>query len=457
MTRRRRAGGILLAVTGLLLAASGLMTTGRAQEAIVAADTEARIITFDIKSAGLAVPAGVARATVAAAEGTATAMFVDYALIATLLGAIDPANFVPVPLPVDFSFPSPLKASSSGTRDGERNARVPLAGTLPGIAGGPVRIASGHEEVHATPDPSGQALVTLGGITVEGITRNAGARSESSATTEAAVATVTYQAIDIAGTVRLEGLVWRAEQLRDGTATASFGVQRVAVGDQVLPAETDDQRAAAFSAANDALAPLGIRLDDPARAAGAEGAQVGPLVIALTKSELRRATIGEAYAALSPALIQAFNAIQAQFPEAGYLLFGANIVLATLAGLGDFEVQLGGARASLGERAAGDSDGVVDAPLLESPLPAPAYDDSGGVLGGVDLPPVPLPGPAPITGFDGAASPAAPISGPGNFAAGPLSSEDAPDWWLALLCAMAVGGLALVIAGDTREEEENTG
>jgi hypothetical protein len=451
--KRRRIGVILcLAAIG----AAPFAVSSRAQELVLAGDAEARIVTFDIGAGGISLPSGISRASLAGTEASATANFVDYALIATLLGAIDPAAALPVPLPVDFGFPPPLKATSTGTRDAERDARAPILGALPSLRGGPVRIATGREEVHATPDPSARALVDLGGVRIEGVSDSGGGRSTASVDVSSVVATSTYGGIDIAGQVQLRGLEWRAEQLADGTARASFGVGGIVVGGQRMPVETGEQRRAAIEAANTALEPLGVRLDEPNVESGASGGRVGPLVIALTKSDVRRATIGELYAALSPVLIQTFNRIQEQVPEAGYLLFGANIVLATLAGIADFEVELGGVSASLGQTdiAAPDAGGDGgDGGLL--PVPG-GSDTPSGDLPGLDLGPLPLPGPAPITPFGDAPAPApaAPALPSGDTVVPAAASDEADSRWVLLLAALAVGGLSLVVAGDPREETQ---
>ena len=158
------------------------------------------------------------------------------------------------------------KRTVADSRSGGTSASKDVAG------GGPV--GAGREEASAKPGALGQAAYTSAALELGDLLASGEGRSSSVAELvdgheRRAQAQVRFGNIDIAnGLVSLRGLRWTAEQ-RTGAgglvtgAEGTFGVDTVKVAGVPLPTATPLELAAAFGAANQAIAPFGLRLEPP--------------------------------------------------------------------------------------------------------------------------------------------------------------------------------------------------
>jgi hypothetical protein len=258
---------------------------------------------------------------------------------------------------------------------------------------------------------------------------------------------VTVDELRLTDTLVLRGVEWWAESRPGQTPAAGFRVGALEIGGVPMPLGPDG--ALDPVALNQVLDPFGVQVEAPAVTVEGTRIAVSPLIIRYGDSPLAAGTIGAAYTAVSPTLIKLFNAIQAQRPEAGYLLYAANIVLASLAGLGDFTLKLGGAAVSYEQRSFDDA-----AAASGTVMPAPAGAEPTGL--------VPAPGPAL-----GLPAPLLAPSTPGGVTTGApagsglatapaatrLLDDRVPDVVvLALAVAGLAGGVLLIVARRRRDD-----
>src|SRR5581483_10507761 len=227
----------------------------------------ARVVPYvGIPSVGAA--AGVAQAEISGGSAHASAGMADFGNMSLILGAVAPK--APVPLP---ELPSPIAADSRDHPDVTRNP-VPASSSVPA-----------SEEAHASGTPKSSARVRGPELGVPGVVAFTGGESRASADGGATSSTVTLGRLVLGGgaggaaEVALSNLVWTARQAMGQPATASFSIGAVTAAGRPLPLPAGATPADVLQVVNDAVAPLGLRLEVPVSAGDAAGATVSSLVV----------------------------------------------------------------------------------------------------------------------------------------------------------------------------------
>jgi hypothetical protein len=165
---------------------------------------------------------------------------------------------------------------------------------------------------------------------------------------------------------------------------------------------------------NDALVPLGLRLEVPVSAADAAGANVSALVIQVRNPETVASLLGQATQPAVPVLNQMLDTLLAAAPDAAASRLVVNALLATGTTRGGGRLELGGASARIGNVEVAD---LVPPP----PPPVDAVDNSFAIAPPFAASDNPAPAPAANSasasasgdtsyGSDSLAAPAYPIA-----------------------------------------------
>ncbi|HET9770842.1 MAG TPA: hypothetical protein VFS16_08130 [Acidimicrobiia bacterium] len=359
----------------------------------------ARIVPYvGIPSVGAGV--GVAQAEVSGATARATAGVADFGMMSMILGAV--ASKAPVPLP---ALPAPITADDRDHPDVERN---PLAGPseVPAAPGAP---ALAWEEAHAAKTPESRARVRGPELGVPGVLAFTTGESAAAADGGVSSSTVTIGRLALGGTggapeVVLSDLVWSARQEMGRPGTASFTIGSVTVAGQPLPVPGGAAPADVLQAVNDALVPVGLRLEVPVGTGDAGGANVTSLVVSVRNPETVAGLLGEATKPAVPLLNSMLDTLLAAAPDAASARLVVNALLATGTTRGGGRLELGGAAARIGN---------VEVADLPAPAPPPVDVEPPPVFTPPPAAEVPAPAPvaAPAPVFDSASGYADPSSG----------------------------------------------
>ncbi len=313
------------------------------------------------------------------------------------------------------------KRTVADSRSGATSASKDVAGQ------GPVGI--GREEASATPGALGQAAYTSAALAVGELLASGEGRSSSAAELvdgreRRAQAQVRFGNLDIAGDlVSLRGLQWTAEQ-RTGAgglvlgAAGTFALDALVVAGVPLPTATPLELAAAFGAANEVIAPFGLRLEPPrvTKTTGDREVRVTPLKLVLGDGTAAKPLLGPLMSETQPAREALLEAMQ-QFGYGGCDLGAAgglsftfvDVVAAALSGNGGIDLELGGVLATTEGIDYGDPFGVI------SPgLPT--------------IPPLVIPPARPRPAIPGVTieEPGEPWQGPVSEVAAPVAAAPAP-------------------------------
>ncbi|MCU1374527.1 MAG: hypothetical protein JWO68_1813 [Actinomycetia bacterium] len=244
----------------------------------------------------------------------------------------------------------------------------------------PIHAGGTTQAARAGGDPFGEATFVLGDFAaVPGVVELSGGRAVSRSgvagkATREAVGTVTIGRLALGGgAVVLEGLRWEVHQRtgKDKGAGGTFSIQGITIGGTKLAPPAADQLAGALQQVNDALKPLGLRLDAPVSNVNGGVAAITPLGIHVQASEPGRAVGAPLLGALQPVRDPIASGIIAASPEAGGLVTLGDVTLGALTGRGGIDLQLGGGSAyTEGERFAS---------------PFGSFDLGGGGFGPVSL------------------------------------------------------------------------
>jgi hypothetical protein len=441
----------------------------------------ARIVPYvGIPSVGAGV--GVAQAEVSGASARASAGVADFGMMSMILGAV--ASKAPVPLP---ALPAPITADERDHPDVERNPLAPPSDTpappgapalpaLPGAPAVPVAPAPGAptpawEEAHASKDPASRARVRGPELGLPGVlTFTVG---ESSATADGGVtsSTVNLGRLALGGAggapeVVLSNLVWTARQEMGKPGTASFTIGSVSVAGQALPIPAGLAPADVLTTVNDALAPVGLRLEVPVSAADAAGANVSSLVIQVRNPETVAGLLGQATQPALPVLNQMLDTLLAAAPDAAASRLVVNALLATGTTRGGGRLELGGASARIGNVEVADLPAptpppleVVEAPPAFTPPPAaeipaaapvPVTSDSGYGYGDLSSGyESSLPLSPPIAPSGAARTPETPAAPDGStVAARPVATTVPGGTSAPLVLGAALLAIAILALGD---------
>ncbi len=317
------------------------------------------------------------------ASARATAGVADFGMMSMILGAV--ASKSPVPVP---ELPAPITADDRDHPDVERN---PLATP-------PEAPALAWEEAHASKAPASRSRVRGPELGVPGLLTFTGGESAASADGGVSSSTVTLGRLVLGGAggapeIVLSDLVWAARQEMGRPGTASFAVGSVTVAGQALPIPAGVVSAEVLQTVNDALTPVGLRLEVPVSAADAAGANVSSLVIQVRNTETVAALLGEATKPAVPVLNSMLDTLLAAAPDASASRLVVNALLATGTTRGGGRLELGGATARIGNVEVADLPApslppteVEEAPAFTPPLtaepstpvPAPVATDDPG-------------------------------------------------------------------------------
>lgn len=350
----------------------------------------ARVVPYvGIPSVGAGI--GVAQAEVRGGSAHASAGVADFGMLSMILGAA--AGRSPVPLP---PLPSPITADDRDHPDVERN---PLADAgVPAVPGAP---APAWEEAHASKTPESRARVRGPELGVPGVLTFTAGESVASADGGVTSSAVGLDRLVLGGAtgipeVVLSNLVWTARQAMGEPGTASFTIGSITVAGQSVPLPDGASPADALQTLNEALAPIGLRLEIPVSTADAAGAAVSSLVIQVRNPEPVANLVSQVTQPAVPVLNQILDALVAAAPDTAASRLVVNALLATGTTRGGGRLELGGATARIGSVEVADLTPPPPPSLpVEAVDPPPAFTPPP-----VAAEPVVAPEPAPLPSTD---------------------------------------------------------
>jgi hypothetical protein len=315
--------------------------------------------------------------------------------------------------------------TSQSTVTTSTTAPASLVPTLPAAPAAPPAPAAAWEEAHASKAPASRALVRGPELGVPGVLTFTSGESRASADGGVTSSSVTLGRLVLGGAggapeVVLSNLVWTARQAMGKPGTASFAIGSITVAGAPLPIPAGAAPDAALKTVNDALAPLGLRLEIPVSAGDAAGAAVSSLVIQVRNPEPVANLVGQGSAPAVPVLNQILDALLAAAPDASASRLVVNALLATGTTRGGGRLELGGASARIGNVEVADL----------SPPPPPAIEAPPDYTPPFAADATPLPAAAPSADFaSGYGSGYLGGSGvsPGNTESMPVAAPTAPS------------------------------
>ena len=294
-----------------------------------------------------------------------------------------------------------------------------LLPALPAAPAAPAAPALAWEEAHASKTPESWARVRGPELGVPGVLTFTAGESQAWADGGVSRSTVTLGRLALGGAggapeVVLSNLVWTARQEMGEPGTASFAIGSITVAGQALPIPAAASPADVLKTVNDALTPLGLRLEVPVSTGDATGASVSSLVIQVRNPEPVANLVGQATAPAVPVLNQILDTLLAAAPDASASRLVVNALLATGTTRGGGRLELGGAAARIGNVEVADL-----APPPPPEIEAPPIDFAPPFAADATTPPAA----APTTDFG---------SGYGDFSSGyesslPASALTAPS------------------------------
>ena len=291
--------------------------------------------------------------------------------------------------------PPPVQAESTNGNQNLTDSITPQSS--------PGGFGLGNESASASTQPASSSATTISDISVpggllsiEGMTSSSHASIDNGAT-RTATATSDVGQISLAkGAVVLKGLHWSATQQSGGAtaATATFSVDSLAVAG--VPVDLSKLSSAAgpqtvLNIVNTALTPIGLNVQWPAESTLDDGTVViSPLTIGIDNNALGQQVVGANLGTIQPArsaLVNALLSANCQFAEP---ILVADIGIGVLAGGGNLNVSLGGARAMTNDLVATSpfGPGATAAALPSAPAttPSAATGNSGSAgTGGLTL------------------------------------------------------------------------
>jgi hypothetical protein len=276
------------------------------------------------------------------------------------------------------SSPAPLLPGLSGQAG--PTAAAPTASATPADRASPAAPAApatptvAWEEAHASKAPASRALVRGPELGLPGVLTFTGGESAANADGGVTSSTVTIGRLVLGGAsgapeVVLSNLTWAARQAMGKPGTASFTIGGVTVAGQALPIPAGVAPADVLKSVNDALTPLGLRLEVPVSAGDAAGATVSALVVQVRNPETVAGLLGQATQPAMPVLNQMLDTLLAAAPDAAASRLVVNALLATGTTRGGGRLELGGASARIGN---------VEVADLIPPAPPPLASGDAG-------------------------------------------------------------------------------
>lgn len=373
MTRRMLPAGLIavaLAAAPLLPGALAHAGTDDARVTGQAQASFARLVPF-LGVPGVNTSLGITTAQVGAGTAQSSAGAADFGLVGTIVNANagDGSSKQPT-----LQLPEPVNADSEGTTH---------------VAKDPSNIGGAHETADATHAPLAAAGTATGpDLTVPGLLAVTGGLSRSTADAVGTDARVTISQISLGdGAVVLSNLSWDAAQRLGATGVPTFTLGALTVAGKPLPVSDPDQLAAAITAANQVLDPLGLALLAPGMDSG-DGATVGPLVVQFRNPQALVDPASKVGDAVAPPALQLAKAIIAAYPDASAAQIVVNAALGAAGGRSGGRLELGGvsARSVLGVP---DDDGTTGPAI--APVAPPTIAGTGPATDVIPAPPIPVP------------------------------------------------------------------
>ncbi|HEV7861414.1 MAG TPA: hypothetical protein VGR20_01900, partial [Acidimicrobiia bacterium] len=303
-------------------------------------------------------------------------------------------------------------------------------------------LGAGREEASARPGARGEAAFTSAALALDPLMASGEARSGGvvellEGTERRASATVRFANVDIAGgLVSLRGVRWAAEQ-RTGagglvlSAGGTFGLDTVVVAGIPLPTATPLELATAFDAANNVIAPFGLRLEPPkvTKTTADREVRVTPLKLVVGDGTAAKPLLGPLMSGLQPVREALLDAMKGggggngcnPATAVGFSFTFVDIVAAALQGAGGIDLELGGVLATTEGIDYGDPFGLTPPGLPTLPSVAAPAVRARPAVPGVTVEERPEPWPA----FD-APPPAAAPPAPRAEVAAPVAPPAAP-------------------------------
>ncbi|HEV8628085.1 MAG TPA: hypothetical protein VG034_26925, partial [Acidimicrobiia bacterium] len=269
---------------------------------------------------------------------------------------------------------APASQSTVTTSTTTPASLVPAVPTAPAAPAAPAAV---WEEAHASKAPASRARVRGPELGVPGVLTFTGGQSRASADGGVSSSTVTLGRLVLGGAggvpeVVLSNLVWTARQAMGKPGTASFAIGSITVAGQALPIPAGAAPNDALETVNDALVPVGLRLEVPVSAGDVAGAAVSSLVIQVRNPEPVANLVGQVTQPAVPVLNQVLDALLAAAPDASASRLVVNALLATGTTRGGGRLELGGASARIGNVEVADLSPPPPPPIEAPPdFPAP--------------------------------------------------------------------------------------
>ena len=341
-----------------------------------------------------------------------------------------------------------------------------LVPSLPAAPTAPAAPAAAYEEAHASKAPASRSRVRGPELGVPGILTFTSGESQASADGGVSSSTVTLGRLVLGGAggapeVVLSNLVWTARQAMGKPGTASFAIGSITVAGQALPIPAGAAPDDVLKTVNDALAPMGLRLEVPVSTADAAGAAVSSLVIQVRNPEPVANLVGQTTAPAVPVLNQVLDGLLAAAPDAAASRLVVNALLATGTTRGGGRLELGGATARIGNVEVADlappPPPAIEAPpdftppfaadATPPPASAPSTDFSSGYGDSSSKYESSLPAPTAPSGA--ARTPVAPAAPGGSTVAARPVATTAPGGAPApLVLGAALLAIAILALGD---------
>lgn len=328
-------GRVLVAVGGVLLAASLLSPPSEAATQPGFGKAQAQIMMLDPRSAQLSfgVRFGPTVADHRNLVARAQAQSTDYGIIGSALtgGGCDGGQ--PFMKPEDL--PQRMQADS-------RNPDHLAERT---VSEGPVT-----QSVQADPRPHARATSRLAEASLPGILEVRGATTETVSGVDADGVPIVRAFVDVAdlsivgGAVRLGGLRWEALQRGGEEPTGRFTIGSASIGGTPIPTQ---DASAVVAAVNSVLSNLGIVVLPPVTHVEGDTIFVDPIKVGVAPNPTRDLVAGSVLAAMQPAREALFQALIDGSCNSGALITVADILLGSVTGGGSFTAVFGGAQAQL--------------------------------------------------------------------------------------------------------------
>jgi hypothetical protein len=311
------------------------------------------------------------------AQAQALSQTIDLGAIGTSLEA-EGCNNSPPTIPKSDVPPSVQAESINGTQTVTDSITPSASSTGIGVG---VENATASQQPSSSSNTSVAATSVAGGLlSIAGATSSATTAIVNGNTREA-TATSDIAGISLDnGTIVLGGLHWSAAEQSGATTTATgtFSLGSLKIAGVTVPISIPDP-SSSLSIVNTALSPLGLNIQWPIMSTLSDGTvQISPLVVGIDNNTLGQEVIGANLSKVQTVREAVVNAALNADCNLASEITVSDIALGPLAGGGDLNINLGGAKALTTDAAAVDPFGTGTG---SSPLGTTTTDSSGDSSG----------------------------------------------------------------------------